>query len=293
MRFLHQADLLEYRAQTFRTRPDLVLRSPQQAVDYINERGFISFWPIKNILIPSLWTATAGDRPVADEHDDPGHITWSWKDSLIDQHVWYYGRVLHHKNAFISYSSLPFFYALSPNYGSPEDDVEDEYQQGKLPLEARMVFNALMENGPMDSISLRKAAHLSSKNSESVFNHALDLLQMDFRILPVGIADAGSWHYAFRYDLTHRVYPKLIEETREITESEARNRLVLQYLSSVGVATEKEIIRVLGWDKSIIQRVIRALVSSKKILDGITLENSRDLCVSSLDISHKIIMTTD
>lgn len=288
MNFLHQSDLLEYQAQTFRTQPGLGLTTAEQAVDFVNERGFVSFWPMKGFLLPSLWTAAAGDRPVADEHDDPGHITWNWKDSMMDQHVWYYGRVLRHKNAFISYESLPYFYALSPNFGSPEDDIADEYQQGKLPLEAKMVFEALLENGPLDSISLRKAAHLGSKNSEGIFNHALDLLQMDFRLLPVGITEAGSWKYAFRYDLTHRAYPGLIETTHSISEAQARIHLVKRYLDAVGVAREKDISRLFGWENAVTHRTVNACVQEHCLQNDVEVENSKDLWIASQRISHKI-----
>ena len=49
------------------------------AVGFINKRGILAFWPLKDIPMPSLWAATAGDRPVPDDHDDPGHVTWGWK----------------------------------------------------------------------------------------------------------------------------------------------------------------------------------------------------------------------
>ena len=74
------AKLDAYRAQTFRTSTGSELKTPQQAIQYVNERGFIFFWPVKNFVFPSLWSAVAGNRPVADEHDDPGHVTWGWKE---------------------------------------------------------------------------------------------------------------------------------------------------------------------------------------------------------------------
>ncbi|MSP13309.1 MAG: hypothetical protein EXR62_10185 [Chloroflexi bacterium] len=47
----------------------------EEAITYLNQRGFIFFWPIKDVVLPSLWGAVAGNRPVAAEHDDPGHVT--------------------------------------------------------------------------------------------------------------------------------------------------------------------------------------------------------------------------
>jgi hypothetical protein len=73
----------------------------------------------------------------------------------------------------------------------------EEYQQGKMTLETKLVFEALLKEGPLDTISLRKAAHLTGKNSNSPFNNALDVLQMQLRLLPVAISEAGRWGYAF------------------------------------------------------------------------------------------------
>src|SRR5450759_1570616 len=112
--------LSQYRSQTFLTAPGLQLTSVDQAVEFVDQRGFVFFWPIKGVELPSLWAAVAGERPVPDEHNDPGHITWDWKDSLLGKKRWYYGRVIKHRNAMISLQLLPFFYALSSIIESPK-----------------------------------------------------------------------------------------------------------------------------------------------------------------------------
>ncbi|HOW90892.1 MAG TPA: hypothetical protein PK883_01135, partial [Anaerolineaceae bacterium] len=247
MRYISSAKLTEYRNQTFRFRSDLRLKEPQQAVDFVNERGFIFFWPVKGYSFPSLWGAVAGDRPVADEHDDPGHVTWNWKDSLLDKKVWYYARILKRKNTFISLDMVRYFYALSPNYGEPEADFADQYNQGLLPLEAKLIFEALVRKGPLDTLSLRKEAHLSGSNSTSPFNRALDLLQQQFKVLPIAISEAGAWKYAFVYDLTHRYFPELPEQARFISESRALEQILMQFFTTMGAANLKKITSLFQW----------------------------------------------
>ncbi|MCI0553050.1 MAG: hypothetical protein L0287_19050, partial [Anaerolineae bacterium] len=112
----------KHRARTFSLPPSPRVASPKVALDFINERGFIYFWPIKGIDLPNLWTAVAGNRVVADKHDDPGHITWGWKDRALDKRTWYYAKILRKKATMISLDIAPYFYALSENYGSPEED---------------------------------------------------------------------------------------------------------------------------------------------------------------------------
>lgn len=269
-----------YRAQTFRTAPGLRLSNADEAVNYINERGFTLFWPMKNCLCPSLWVAAAGDRPVADEHDDPGHVTWGWKDGLLGKRLVFYSRVLKHRNTFISLDLLPSFYALSPNYGSPEEDYLIDYEAGQLTAEAKAVYEALLDNGPLDTIALRKAARMTSKGSDGMFNKALDNLQHTFRVLPVGVSQAGAWKYAFIYDIVARYYPAIVELAHPIGEWEARRGLIQHYLTTVGAASPAEIARLFGWPAAHVERAARKLVESGSLLSGIEVEGASAACLA-------------
>ena len=172
------------RARTFHLLAATHVQSPAQALDFVNERGFTFFWPVKGIPLPSLWTAVAGDRPVPDQHDDPGHVTWGWKDSMLGERQWYYAKLLRKKATMISSAVAPYFYALSQNFGSPEEDYLLQYEQGAMTHEAKTVYEALLREGRLDSMALRKAARLA----DTRFNRALDELQADCKILPVGVA---------------------------------------------------------------------------------------------------------
>lgn len=274
---LSQSQLNQYRAQTFRTAPGLRLHSPDQAVDFVNQRGFIFFWPIKNVSFPSLWAAVAGDRPVPDEHDDPGHVTWGWKDSLLGKRRWYYGRVLCKRNSMIALDVLPYFYALSPNYGNFEEDYLIDYEAGSLPLASKLIYEALLKEGPLDTIALRKKSGFTSRASDTEFNHALDNLQTTFRILPTGVADAGAWHYAFVYDLVPRHFPDLTERAHPITEPEARQKLIQLYLDSLGGATFKELQRFfctqpLNWDPKRLKSDLQKMEDRGELRQSVEIE---------------------
>ncbi len=286
---LSQEQLRLYRAQTFRTAPGRQLSSAEDAVEYVNQRGYVFFWPIKNVLMPSLWVAVAGDRPVPDEHDDPGHVTWGWKDSMLGRRRWYYGRVLRKRTMMIALDILPYFYALSPNYGDPNEDYLIDYEQGRLPLAAKLIYEALLFQGPLDTISLRKHAGLTSSAADSEFNHALDELQTTFRILPVGVSEAGAWRYAFIYDIVARHFPDLVERAHPITEPEARQKMIDLYLASVGAVPLKEIQRVFGyspmnWETKRIERDLRKLEEQGRILQGVEVEGMKEPCVASANL---------
>ena len=251
-----------YRTRTHRQLPGQRIKNRDEAVEFTNERGFIYFWPIKNIILPSLWAAVAGNRPVADAHDDPGHVTWGWKDSLLGQHAWYYAKILRKRATIIAMDIAPYFYALSENYGSPEEDYLTIYEQGRMTQEAKSVYETLLDNGPLDTIALRREAHMTSKESDSRFNRALTDLQTDFKIVPVEVTDAGAWHYAFAYDIVTRHYPEIPEQAREISEREARQKLAGLYLKSVGAVQVKDVVKLFAWRppnaKAALERLVQA-----------------------------------
>jgi hypothetical protein len=288
---LSLASLQAYRSQTFRTAPGMQLHSVEEAEEFVNQRGFVFFWPNKGIEFPSLWSAVAGDRPVADEHDDPGHITWGWKDDSLDKKRWYYGRVLKHRNAFISLGLLPYFYALSPNYGEPADDYLIQYQQGQLRPESKWVFEALLHEGPMDTISLRKAARLSSRESDGRFNAALDNLQMDFRITPIGVAPVGAWRYAFIYECTHRHFPDLFQRVLDLDLSEplARRKITATYLQAIGAARLADVQKLFGWTSLQARRALEEIENSGEITGGVHVENNSGEWFVLTDLIHQTI----
>lgn len=256
--------LNSHRAKTFRLPPFSRVASPKAALDFVNTRGFIYFWPIKGIDLPSLWTAVAGNRVVADKHDDPGHVTWGWKDDALGKKKWYYAKILRRKATMISLEVVPYFYALSENYGSPEEDYLLAYEEGRLTQAAKQVYEALLKEGALNTLDLRSASKLTNAR-ESEFNRALEVLQTDFKILPVGVAEVGAWKYSFVYEIVTRHYPDLAEKARFINEAEARRRLADLYFQSVGAAQERDLNKLFGWQKELTARTILALIEKGKL----------------------------
>jgi hypothetical protein len=275
MNKIPEKKLVAYRAQTFRLTQGLQLSSPTDAVEYVNERGFVYFWPIKDVLLPSLWTAVAGDRPVANAHDDPGHVTWGWKDNLLDKKKWYYGKILRGKASMISLEIAPYFYALSENYGDPEEDYLILYRDGLLSQPAKLIFETLLDQGAMDTVTLRKKIHMTSKASNSPFDRTLVELQKDFKILPVGVARTGGWRYSFIYDLVHRYFPEIPETARYIPEGEARAKLATVYFNSAGALTERDLKRLFQWPTRAVKLVLKKLVESGDIFGGFEIKGEK------------------
>lgn len=283
-RVINQEALKRYQAHTFRTLPGQRVHTIEGAIEFVKQRGFVFFWPIKEMVLPSLWGAVAGDRPVADAHDDPGHITWGWKDELLGKRAWYYAKVLRKRATMISWEAVPFFYALSENYGSPEEDYLTLYEQGRLTLEAKNVYEALLDKGPLDTLALRKASRLTSRESDSRFNKALTDLQADFKIVPVGVAQVGAWNYAFKYEVVARQYPDLPELAHEISERQARMKLAEFYFRSVGAANRGDLSKLFGWFPTPIEHTLNALEKDGIVQRGLDMPSRRGEWIAIPDL---------
>jgi len=265
--------LLAYRSNSYRINPRLRLKTIQDAVEFVKERGFVYFWPIKGVEMPSLWTAVAGDRPVANAHDDPGHVTWGWKDQSLGKRHWYYGKILRRKSMMIDLNLVPYFYALTENYGNPVEDIQIQYFEGSITQSEKAIFDVIHENGPMDTIAIRKAVRMTSKESNSRFDRSISSLQSGFKILPVGISDSGGWRYAFIYDLVHRYYPEIPRVARNISEKIARKKLFETYFRSVGAAQLRDLSRLFQWEKKSTVQTIQRLIDKRKIIGGLEFQD--------------------
>ncbi len=253
-----------YRAETYRLKPGRRLTTPDAAVRFVNERGFVYFWPIKGVELPSLWAAVAGDRPVADAHDDPGHVTWGWKDRLLGQRRWFYAKLLRGKATLVSLPTLPYFYALSENYGAYQHDYEELYAAGRLTQEAKAVYEALLAKGALDTLALRREARLASQDSTTRFERALVDLQSGLFIQPIGVAEVGAWRYAFIYDIVARHHPDLPARAGALKRSDARAHLAGLYLRSVGAATVAQLRRLFRWTPEEARRTAERLVETRR-----------------------------
>jgi hypothetical protein len=76
------------------------------------------------------------------------------------------------------------------------------------------------------------------------------------------VAEAGSWKYAFIYDIAARHYPSLPQQARRITEARARQKLLEVYFLSVGVARRRDVLYLFGWPPALADRTIQQMEKS-------------------------------
>jgi hypothetical protein len=264
---LTRHDITAAREVRYRRRMALRITSPKQAQAFVDDVGFCFLFPIQGIEMPSLWDAIAG-RVVKTYSSHSGYEierTWGWKDDALDKKQWYYGKLIRHKATLVSLDFLPNLYALSENYGDYEHDYLEEYRAGRLSAEAKAIYVALLKNGALDAVRLRREAHLSAEASKPRFEKALTELQVGLKVLPVGIAEAGAWRYAFIYELLPRWLPDVPERARSIGRGQARRTILDQYLRNVIATTAPSAARVFGWSLADARQAAETLAQAGRL----------------------------
>jgi hypothetical protein len=244
------------------------LRTPAEARRFVRHVGFCLFWPTQGVEMPNLLQAIAGNaRPLTAGYDDPAiGKSWSWKDEALDKRWWYYGKLLRKRATLVSLDLLPAFYALSENYGDPQDYLV-AYREGRLSAEARAVYEALLEHGPLDAIRLRQEARLSAGSAKARFDRALAELQADLKVLPTGVAEAGAWRYAFVYDLVDRWFPDLPQQARAITTRQAQRTILARHVQHLVAVDRRHVAAALGWRPAEVERALAFLLDSGGLIE--------------------------
>ncbi len=277
-----------WRDQRYRRKPHLKVRTPREALAFVEDVGFCFLFPARKVEMPSLWEAICGaSRPVPAHHDDRElGYAWNWKDDLPSRGLVFYGKLLRRKPMLVSLRLLPHFYALSENYGEL-DDYLVEYADGKLSEEAKRVYEALLEHGALPTSHLRREAGLAGKSNARRFDRAILELQLGLKIVKTGISDANAWKYCYVYDLLLRRWPDLPGRAGAISRSEAMRRLLLTYLSNVGIARMQDLARLFAWELGQLQELCDGAADGGDLLAGVHIEGGPGDYVAWADfLSH-------
>ena len=152
-----------------------------------------------------------------------------------------------------------------------------------MTAEAKAIYEAILENGPLDTVRLRREARMSAESAKSRFDRALVELQVGLKVMPIGVAEAGAWNYAFVYEILQRHFPDLPNQARPIGRGEARWVLVQRYIDNV-VAVDRKMIakvfHVLKWTPKELDRTIAALLE-EAVIQEVAVETEGVLLVST------------
>jgi uncharacterized protein YcaQ len=90
--------------------------------------------------------------------------------------------------------------------------------------------------------------------------------------MPIGVAQAGSWNYAFIYEIAARFFPELPDQAHPISEIAAQQKLCEVYFRSMGAARLADVKKIFTWNNLQAGRAIERLERNGFLKSGLAHE---------------------
>ncbi len=219
------------------------------AVKYIDAVSCCTLFPVNNVALPSLYYAVTRRGP-----NDPfvwdkwTGMVWRWKDELPHRRRAFYGKFFRGRGTFISLKALPHFLAMRESAAEPTD-YDRFYSDGRIRDDARILWEALAEHGPMATLELRHACKMETTAGNVRFKRAILDLQCLLVVVRFGAEQETAAWKSGRYELTCRVFPKETALARDITPEQARAKLSAQIAAVRPDVQPAHFARLFGWSK--------------------------------------------
>jgi hypothetical protein len=242
----------------YRRQPARRLRTMNDAAHFIDSVGFcLLFASTQAIELPSLFEAVKGRRDAhIDEWDADSDRVWVWKNDLPATRRAYYGKGLRGKPMFISLKLLPPILALTAT-----ENLAEAYRRGRASYEAKRVYDTLLGLGPTPTMALRGATGLDNAR----YHRALDELQRQFIILPVGATNEhGAWPSQI-FDLLARWFPREFERAQQLDADAALRVVIKRYLDTVIATTIPQMTRWLGVAPEQVKWMVDRLIARRTL----------------------------
>ncbi len=159
------------------------VRTAADAVRFIDAVGYCLLFPVQNLPLPSLYYALARRYPLT--WDTYTEKIWHWKDDLGRQRRAFYAKYFKGRGTFISLALLPHFIAMRDSAASPGNH-ERFYAGGRISHDARTIWQALEQHGPLATLELRHACKMDSKAGNVRFKRAMLELQCLLQVVHFG-----------------------------------------------------------------------------------------------------------
>lgn len=245
------AKLNEARAKLNRLNDGNRIHDDAGACRFIKERGFVLLMPIEGIPLPSLSKADAADPWFGFAITDRA---WTWKETLPQQKLCAYTKLIHSRGTFIDWRLYPSFLRV---YG-PEGDPDYEYENGRLERNERDLYRIVETSGPLDSRELWSKAKPIFAEKRTRFTAALERLQSRF-FLTVAGGSLEGWTL-HTWDTVERQVPEEVLKGLPDME-EARVKVLKQTIENSVAVSERKLRSMLRWTPVDLKRTIDAAKS--------------------------------
>jgi hypothetical protein len=220
-----------------------------EAVKFIDATGYCMLFPVKGVPLPSLYYAvTRRGLHGKWKWDKYSSMVWRWKDELPRRRRAFYAKYFRGRGTFISLQLLPHFLAMRGSAVAP-GDFGRFYSAGRIRDDARIIWEALEEHGPLATLELRNACKMDTKAGNIRFKRAILALQRMHIVVHFGAEQETNAWASGRYELTSRAFPRQIAAARHISPEDARNKLAAKFCEWRPNWAPMQLARLFGWTK--------------------------------------------
>jgi hypothetical protein len=277
-RMLTLAELNQERRKLNRLNEGKRIYDDAGACRFINERGFVLLMPIEGIPLPSLSEADAAQPWPGFAITDRA---WAWKETLPEQKLCAYTKLIHGRGTFISWGLYPSFLKV---YG-PEGDLDYEYENGRLERAARDLCKIVADFGPINSRDLWIKAKGIFGGKRTRFTAALEHLQSRFWLTVAGGSLEGWTLHT--WDLVERQVPREILAQLPSMD-EARTNILRQAIQNCVAAPAPKFRSILRWPPVDLERSVEKLKHEGGIFE-IAVEGQKLPWLTSSDFGNKLL----
>jgi hypothetical protein len=271
----NKPDIQKLRARKAHRIPSLRIKTIDSAAKFINNVGFCLLFPIDRINIPSLYDAACGgQRKIMAGWSETMQKLWNWKDELAANRQAFFGKYFKGRPSFISLDMLPYFYAISGNYGEIED-YQEIFEEGKITQDAKRICDVLYKKGAMPTVRLKKEVGFRGKGGGYRFEKTIKELQRSLIAANRGVYEGETSWPSIIVDLLPRIFPKEVKKSLKVPEEKARNEIMKKFFDVALTAKEKDLIGILGWKGEDVQITLDALLK-----DGVIHESKDNFYLS-------------
>jgi hypothetical protein len=226
------------------------VRKLAAAVKFIDATGYCMLFPVKNSPLPSLYYAvTRRGLHGKWKWDKYSSMVWRWKDELPRRRRAFYAKYFRGRGTFISLKLLPHFLAMRESAVLP-GDCERYYSDGRIRDDARIIWEALEEHGPLATLELRNACKMDTKAGNIRFKRAILELQRMLIVVHFGAEQETNAWASGRYELTQRAFPQQTAAARHISPEDARGKLAAKFCEWHPHSSPAQLARLFGWSQA-------------------------------------------
>ena len=226
-------------------------RTIDDAAAFVDGVGLALLFPAADLVLPSLWEAVAGGRPVrwALRDADGKFLSftpefdriWRWKDELPERRLACAGKHLGRAVVLVAPRLVGALYALSGRPG-----VADDFRalDDLSPLE-REVAEVVLETGPCSGPEIRRLLGTGEKRA---VEKAVEALQRRLVLTNAGADDQEAGWAAVSVDVFARRWRARL---RRLPEPEkARRELARRVLEAAGEVSAADLAAALRWRRT-------------------------------------------